>query len=86
MTYDEKVLKAFLKDQTKLFPKPVAETMEEADEFLADCLAVVVNSKNAVWDYFEDEGADVSEFSKDSIVTADEVFIVGDGRFLIVEC
>ncbi|MCQ2521505.1 MAG: glyoxalase [Lachnospiraceae bacterium] len=86
MQYDEKVLKAFLKEQTKLFPKPVADTMEEADDFLSECLAVVVDSKKAVWDYFDDAGADISEFNQENILNADEVFSVGDGRYLIVEC
>ena len=39
--YDEVCLEYFLENQTKLFPEPVAETIEEAEEFLEDCMAVV---------------------------------------------
>ena len=46
--YDEAVLKCFLKQQDRLFPEPVAEGMEEAEAFLEDCMAVVVDSKAAV--------------------------------------
>ena len=72
--YDEAVLKCFLKQQDRLFPEPVAEGMEEAEAFLEDCMAVVVDSKAAVMEYFEEAGMDEAE-----------VFDVGDGRYLIVE-
>ena len=51
--YDEAVLDAFLEKQTKLFPEEVAATREEADDFLSEVMAVVVNSKDEVWEYFE---------------------------------
>lgn len=86
MQYDEKVLKAFLDRQLKLFPEPVADTLEEADDFLGECFAVVVSGKKAVWDYFDNEGVDLSDTDGEDILTADEVFAVGDGRYLIVEC
>lgn len=84
--FDAKVLDAFLEQQEKLFPEIVAETREEADDFLAECMAVVVESKQEVWDYFEEEGVDIAEMDEDEILEADEVFDVGDGRYLIVEC
>ena len=84
--FDEKVLDAFLEQQEKLFPEMVAETREEADDFLAECMAVVVESKKEVWDYFEEEGVDIAEMDEDEILEADEVFAIGDGRYLIVEC
>ena len=40
-TYDEVCLKYFLENQEQLLPERVAETMEEAEEFLEDCMAVV---------------------------------------------
>ena len=86
MQFDEKVLDAFLKQQEKLFPEVVAETPEEADDFLSECMAVVVGSKKEVWEYFEEEGVDIAELNQDDILEADEVFAVGDGRYLIVEC
>ena len=46
--YDDAVLKCFLKNQLQLFPERVAETMEEAESFLEDCLAVVVDSAEEV--------------------------------------
>ena len=41
--YDEAVLKCFLENQGQLFPEDVAENMEEAEAFLEDCMAVVVD-------------------------------------------
>lgn len=85
MQFDETVLRCFLKDQLQLFPEKVAETLEEADDFLEECMAVVVNSPQEVWDFFDEEGIDVEGADKDAILEADEVFAVGDGRYLIVE-
>ena len=42
--FDDLVLDCFLEKQLQLFPEPVAETREEAAEFLTDCLAVVADS------------------------------------------
>ena len=39
--YDEEILHYFLEHQTQLFPEAVAESPEEAEEFLEDCMAVV---------------------------------------------
>ncbi len=85
MEFDEKVLKAFLEKQLQLFPEKVAETKEEADEFLCDCMAVVVNSVKEVWEYFDEAGLDIEDLDERSILEAEEVFEVGDGRYLIVE-
>ena len=46
---------------------------------------VVVHSVREVWDFFEEEGIDVDGVKGDEILEADEVFDVGDGRYLIVE-
>lgn len=83
--YDDAVLECFLEKQAQLFPEPVAETPEEAEDFLEECMAVVVNSLKEVWDYFDDSGVDISGMDKEDIADADEVFEVGDGRYLIVE-
>jgi len=83
--YDDAVLKCFLKNQLQLFPERVAETMEEAESFLEDCLAVVVDSAEEVVEYFEEEGIDLDGADEDEILEASEVFEVGDGRYLIVE-
>ena len=82
--YDDAVLSCFLKDQLKLFPEKVAETREEAEEFLTDCLAVVLQSEADVMEYFEEEGVDLEDRDADALLEIEEVFAVGDGRYLIV--
>lgn len=83
--YDDAVLECFLDNQSQLFPESVAETLEEAENFLEECMAVVVNSVDEVIEYFEGEGIDMEGAMDDEILEADEVFDVGDGRYLIVE-
>lgn len=83
--YDEEVLKCFLKNQLQLFPERVAETPEEAEGFLEECMAVVVESAEEVMEYFEEEGIDMEGATAEEILEADEVFDIGDGRYLIVE-
>lgn len=83
--FDKKVLQCFLDKQLQLYPEPVAETVEEAEEFLEECMAVVVNSVKEVWEFFEEEGVDLEGADENGILEADEVFAVGDGRYLIVE-
>lgn len=83
--YDDAVLECFLKKQLQLFPEPVAESMEEAEHFLEECIAVVVDSVEEVIEFFEDEGIDIEGAMDEEILEADEVFDIGDGRYLIVE-
>lgn len=83
--FDDEVLQCFLENQLQLFPEKVAETKEEAREFLEDYMAVVVDSAEEVADYFEEEGIDVEGADVSELLEADEVFEVGDGRYLIVE-
>lgn len=85
MEFDQKVLKVFLNKQLQLFPQKVAETEEEAADFLEECMAVVVDSVKEVWEYFDEAGLDVEELDEQSILEAEEVFDIGDGRYLIVE-
>ena len=80
--YDDAVLKCFLENQGQLFPENVAENMEEAEAFLEDSMAVVVDGPDEVMEYFEETGVDVED---DNVLDADEVFDIGDGRYLIVE-
>ena len=80
--FDDDVLDYFIENQGQLFPEDVATSREEAEAFLEDCCAVVVESVDEVIEYFEDAGVD---FDADSIMEASEVFDIGDGRFLIVE-
>lgn len=83
--YDDAVLECFLEKQLQLFPEPVCETLEEAEDFLEECLAVVVDSVDEVIAFFEEEGIDIDGAMDDEILEADEVFEIGDGRYLIVE-
>lgn len=83
--FDDLVLSCFLKKQDQLFPEQVAETIDEAEAFLEESMAVIVNSADEVWEYFEEEGLDLNGLSKDELLEAEEVFAVGDGRFLIVQ-
>ena len=59
--------------------------MEEAEAFLEDCMAVVVDSIEEVREYFEENGMDVDGMSLDEIEEASEVFSLPNGQYLIVE-
>ena len=83
--FSEECLKTFLRDQGKLFDEPVAENMEEAEAFLEDCMAVVVDSLDEVREYFEEEGVDVDGMAPEELEEASEVFPLPDGKYLIVE-
>ena len=75
----------FLRNQQQLFPEPVAETVEEAEAFLEDCMAVVVDTLEEVKEYFEENGMDVDEMSMNELEEASEVFALPNGQYLIVE-
>lgn len=83
--YDEECLKTFLEGQSQLFDEPVAETLEEAEAFLEDCMAVVADSLEDVCRFFEEEGMDTEGMSPEEVEEASEVFPLSDGRYLIVE-
>jgi len=83
--YDEAVLKCFVKNQLQLLPEKVADNIDEAEAFLEECMAVVVDSLEEVWEYFDEEGMDLDGLDQEAIAEAPEVFDIGDGRYLIVE-
>lgn len=83
--YSEECLNTFLKKQKQLFDEPVAETLEEAEAFLEDCMAVVVDSVEEIREYFDESGADVEGMSDEDLEDASEVFCLPDGKYLIVE-
>ena len=83
--YDDAVLACFLENQLQLFPEEVASTEEEAESFLEDCMAVVVDSAEDVLAYFDEAGIDMDGADEETILEASEVFDIGDGRYLIVE-
>ena len=84
MDFDEAVLKAFLRGQGRLFPEPVAETDEEAEYFLEDVCAVVCENGEEAAEYMRDN-LDTEGMTLEEILSCEEVFAVGDGRYLIVE-
>lgn len=83
--YTKECLETFLKNQSQLFDEPVAESLEEAEEFLEDCMAVVADSIKDVKKYLDAMGADVEGMSEKELLEAAEVFALPGGRFLIVE-
>ena len=83
--YDEGCLKTFIENQGQLFDEPVAETLEEAEAFLEDCMASIVENIEEVKEFLEEEGMDISGMSNEEIEEASEVFALPDGRYLIVE-
>lgn len=83
--YDDAAVRCFLENQRQLFPEDVVENESEAEAFLEECMAVIVNSAEEVKEYFEEAGMDTEEEDAESILEASEVFDIGDGRYLIVE-
>lgn len=83
--YTKESVETFLKDQGRLYDEPVAETYEEAEEFLEDCMAVEVKTLKEVRDYLEEAGADVEGMDDEELREACEVFALPSGGYLIVE-
>ena len=83
--YSDECILTFLKNQGQLFSEPVAETMEEAEAFLEDYMAAVVDSLKEVRDYFEENGMDVEGMSDQELEESSEVFPLPGGQYLIVE-
>ncbi len=81
--FDEEVLKAFLEQQKKLFDEPVANTIDEAEAFLDEVFAVVCENEEEVMEYLDEE-MDISEYTMEQVLELEEVFHVGDGRYLVV--
>ena len=83
--FDEECLNVFLENQSQLFEEAVAETLEDAEAFLEDCMAVVVENIDEVKEFLEEEGMDIQGMSDEELEEAAEVFPIRDGRYLIVE-
>ena len=83
--YDAACITCFLENQGQLFDENVADTPEEAEAFLEDCMAVVCKNIKEVRAYFKEEGADITDMSDEDLEEASEVFALPDGRFLVVE-
>ena len=56
--FDEECLNVFLENQSQLFEEAVAETLEDAEAFLEDCMAVVVENIDEVKEFLEAFRAD----------------------------
>ncbi len=82
--FDKDVVNYFLENQTQLFDEEVASTPDEAQDFLEDAMAEVVDSIEEVIEYFDEMGADTDGLSEDEIVQQPEVFSLPDGRYLVV--
>ena len=82
---NEKYAKTFLDNQSKLFDEAVATTIDEAMKFLEDVMAVVVEDVNELREYFEDNGTDTEGMSDEELLESLEVFVLDDGKILVVE-
>lgn len=82
--YDKLTVETFLDNQLKLFPEKVAESYDEAQEFLENVCATVCKNKKEVIEYLED-GMDIGGMTEEEILASEEVFPLKDGRYLIVE-
>ena len=83
--YTKESVETFLKEQGRLYDEPVAESYEEAEEFLEDCMAAEVKSIKEVRRYKDEAGADVDGMSDEELEEASEVFALPSGGYLIVE-
>ena len=77
--------KVFLRDQKQLFDEPVAYDLEEAKEFLEDCMAVYCKDIKELREVMDDEGMDVSDLSNDELLEQLEVFKLDNGGYFFVE-
>ena len=77
--------KVFLRDQKQLFDEPVAYDLDEAKEFLEDCMTVYCKDIKELREVMDDEGMDVSELSNDELLEQLEVFKLDNGGYFFVE-
>ena len=77
--------KVFLRDQKQLFDEPVAYDVEEAKEFLEDCMAVYCKDIKELREVMDDEGMDVSDLSNAELLEQLEVFKLDNGGYFFVE-
>ena len=75
--------KVFLRDQKQLFDEPVAYDLEEAKEFLEDCMAVYCKDIKELREVMDDEGMD--DLSNEELLEQLEVFKLDNGGYFFVE-
>ncbi|MGN0311309.1 MAG: glyoxalase [Lachnospiraceae bacterium] len=83
--YEQECLEVFLENQEQLLGRKEMETLEDADAFLSDCMAVVCDSLKEVREYFEEAGMDAYGMDDEELLSQSEVFPLSRGRFLVVE-
>ena len=83
--YSKEAIRTFLNNQGQLFDERVADTPEEAQEFLEECMAAELNNIKEVKKYLFEMGADVSGMSAKELEEQAEVFRLPGGRYLVVE-
>ena len=77
--------KVFLRDQKQLFDEPVAYDLEEAKEFLEDCIEVYCKDIKELREVIDYECMDVSDLSNDELLEQLEVFKLDNGGYFFVE-
>jgi len=77
--------KFFLDNQDRLFDFPVAGDVEEAMEFLEDCMAMVFDHVDELIEYLDENGMDIMGMTEEEILDSSEVFQLPDGKLLLVE-
>ena len=84
MNFDDETLEYFIKNQTRLFPKVLVKTKEDAADLLEELGAAVCTNLDEVKEYL-DETMDISGVSKKEILELEEVFKISDKKYLVVE-
>ncbi len=82
--FDKDVVNYFLENQGQLFDEEVASTPDEAQDFLEDSMAEVVETIEEVIEYFDEMGVDTDGMTEEEIAQQSEVFALPDGRYLVV--
>lgn len=83
--YEKECAGVLLKEQERVFGERVAETEEEAIDFLKDCFAVVLSGAKEIREYWDECGIDSEGMTDDEILEADEVFELPCGKFMVLE-
>ncbi len=83
--YELECAQTFLNNQSKLFREPVAETIDEAIEFLEDCFATVLDTVDDIKEHWEENGIDYEGMSDEDILEAPEVLELPNGKYLVIE-
>lgn len=83
--YEQECAEVLLKEQERVFGEKVADTAEEAIEFLEDCFAVVLNNAADIREYWDECGIDCEGMSDEDILEADEVFALPCGKYMVLE-